>query len=191
MNDPIHNNFLRLPPDKRKLLLHSCCAPCSCGIIKTLKESNIHFSVFFYNPNIDPLEEYNKRKDENKRYADKLDVEFFDSDHDIDFWNRNVSGLENEPERGKRCSVCFYLRLKRTAEFAVVNGYDIITSSLGISRWKNFEQVATYGKEAAAELNLAYWDINWRKNDGTTLMSEITTAESFYRQNYCGCKYSR
>lgn len=186
------NYMLSLPCNHKKLLLHSCCAPCSCGILSMLKESCIDFSVFFYNPNIVPETEYLKRKDENKRFSDKLGIPFIDADYNTDYWEQNITGLENEPEKGKRCSICFYLRMKCTADFANKNGFDTISSSLGISRWKNFDQVTSCGKKAASEFpGIIYWEQNWRKNGGVEMMAAFSKSENFYRQNFCGCRYSR
>lgn len=181
-----------LPPDDRKrLLLHVCCAPCSGGIIETLHETSADFTVYFYNPNIVPREEYDKRKDYNKRFADKLGVPFVDADYDNERWMERIKGLENEPERGARCSVCFALRLERAALYAHENGFDTLATSLGISRWKNLEQVNACGLKAAQRYPaLRFWDMNWRKNGGTERSAAVTKREDFYRQTYCGCAYS-
>ncbi len=184
--------IVKLPHGTKRLLLHSCCAPCSCEIMETLKRSNIIFTVFFYNPNIDTREEYEKRKEENARFAEKLNIPFIDGNFDTENWLNAVKGLEKEPERGERCKKCFEQRLFTTAEFAYNNNFDIFTSSLGISRWKDFDQVTRCGIEAASNfLNLTYWDYNWRKKGGTNRMSEITKREKFYRQKYCGCIFSK
>ena len=184
--------IVELPKDKKRLLLHSCCAPCSCEIMETLKRSNIHFTVFFYNPNIDTKEEYEKRKKENAGFSCKLNIPFIDGDYDAVNWIKEVKGLETEPERGKRCEKCFEQRLFKTAKFAYNNNFDVFTSSLGISRWKDFEQITKCGIKAASNFpNLLYWDYNWRKKGGSNRMSEITKREKFYQQKYCGCIFSK
>lgn len=196
MKDSLIQNKIRLalhmPEGRRKLLLHSCCAPCSCEIMQTLKSSGINFSVLFYNPNIDTFEEYSKRKIEVVRYAEKLKIPFSDLDYDNNSWLERASGYEEEPEKGRRCSICFDMRMERTALFACENGFDIFTSSIGISRYKDFEQITQSGKRAALRYeNLIYWDMNWRKNGGSDRMESLARDEGFYRQNYCGCIYSK
>ena len=109
---------LNLPTHKNHLLLHSCCAPCSGEIIQRLIDSKIKFSIFFYNPNIHPLEEYEIRKKENKKFADKNNISFIDADYDTDNWFEQTKGMEWEPERGKRCTACFEMRLFKTAQYA-------------------------------------------------------------------------
>ncbi len=183
---------LVLPDNTKRLLLHSCCAPCSGEIIKRLASSNITFSMLFYNPNIDTGKEYLKRKNEVVRFANKLSVSFFDLDYDNSEWVKRITGLEKEPERGKRCTACFSLRLEMTALFARENSFDIFTTSLGISRWKDFKQVCLCGYAAAEKYpGLVFWDHNWRKNGGSGRMEEISKQEKFYRQTYCGCIYSK
>lgn len=183
---------LELPEGKKKLLLHSCCAPCSGEVLEALVESSIDFSIFFYNPNIHPKKEYDLRKDENRRYAEQNNIECIDGDYDRDDWFKRAKGMEWEPERGIRCTMCFDMRFERTALYAIENGFDIISSSLGISRWKNMEQINDCGIRAASHYpELEYWTYNWRKKGGSQRMLEISKREQFYMQEYCGCVYSR
>lgn len=173
------------------MLLHSCCAPCSGDIMETFVRSAIEFTLFFYNPNIHPREEYEIRKKENIRFAQKHRIPFIDGDYDRDNWFARVKGMEWEPERGKRCSMCFDMRFERTALFAVENGFKVFTSSLGISRWKDMTQINQSGMRAASHYpDLVYWTYNWRKNGGSQRMYEISKREQFYKQEYCGCVYS-
>jgi len=182
---------LSLPDNKQKLLLHSCCAPCSGEVMEAIIYSKIDFAIFFYNPNIHPLKEYELRKEENIRFAEKHGIPFIDADYDKDNWFARAKGMENEPERGIRCTMCFDMRFERTALYAYEHGFDIISSSLGISRWKNFEQINDCGHRAAARYpELSYWDFNWRKGGGSQRMLEISKEEHFYQQEYCGCVYS-
>ncbi|AAV90508.2 DUF208 domain-containing protein [Zymomonas mobilis subsp. mobilis ATCC 31822] len=172
-------------------MLHSCCAPCSGGIMERLFEAGIEYTVFFYNPNIHPEPEYLLRKEENIRFANKLGVPFVDGDYNSDYWFQRTKGLEHEPERGARCSLCFDIRLEETALYAHEHGFPLMSSSLGISRWKNFEQVIACGQKAAARYEgLRYWDFNWRKKGGTNRMIEVSKRENFYQQEYCGCAHS-
>ena len=128
-------SLLELPIPNEKLLLHSCCAPCSGEVMERLLAAKIDYTIFFYNPNIHPLEEYLLRKNENIRFAEKHQVPFIDVDYDRDEWFKRARGLEYEPERGIRCTMCFDMRFQRTALYAHEHGFKIITSSLGISRW--------------------------------------------------------
>lgn len=183
--------LLTLPPNTHRLLLHSCCAPCSGEVMEAMLVSGIDYTIFFYNPNIHPLKEYELRKNENMRFAEKHNVPFIDADYDKDNWFARAKGMEMEPERGIRCTMCFDMRFERTALYAHEHGFDVITSSLGISRWKNMDQINDCGIRAAAPYsNLVYWTFNWRKNGGSARMLEISKREEFYQQEYCGCAYS-
>ncbi len=181
-----------LPPGgEKKVLLHSCCAPCSGSVIEDIHKAGIDLTVYFYNPNIHPQKEYLLRKDENIRYAKKIGIPFIDADYDAPRWYELTKGHELEPERGERCGLCFEMRFVRTAEYASLNGFKVITSCLGISRWKDFDQVTRAGVKAASLFpGVSYWEFNWRKNGGANRMTEISRAENFYQQQYCGCAYS-
>lgn len=182
---------LILPEGHDKLLLHSCCAPCAGDIMEKLLQAGIDYHIYFYNPNIHPLQEYEIRKDENKRFADKHNIPFIDADYDKDNWFERVRGLEWEPERGKRCTACFDMRFERTALYAQENGFSLISSTLGISRWKDMNQINGCGERAAERYDgMAYWTYNWRKKGGAARMYEIAKKENFYKQEYCGCVYS-
>jgi predicted adenine nucleotide alpha hydrolase (AANH) superfamily ATPase len=149
--------------------------------------AGIQYDIFFYNPNIHPVKEYEIRKNENIRFAEKNGIGFIDADYDVDNWFERIKGLENEPERGERCTKCFDMRFERTALYAYEHGYDTITSSLGISRWKDMQQINGCGERAAARYdNLTYWTYN----GGSARMIEISKREEFYQQEYCGCVYS-
>ena len=195
MNNFSLENFsrpkLEMPNKESKLLLHSCCAPCAGEIMEAVAASGIDTTIYFYNPNIHPKEEYEIRKDENIRFAEKLGFDFIDADYDKDNWFERIKGLENEPERGKRCTVCFDMRFERTALYAHENNFKIFATTLGISRWKDLEQINNSGLKAAKRYNsLNFWDFNWRKQGGSSRMLEISKKEKFYKQEYCGCVYS-
>ncbi|PHM46355.1 hypothetical protein Xmau_00765 [Xenorhabdus mauleonii] len=184
-------NPLPLPNGHNKVLLHSCCAPCSGEVMEAMLASGIDFTIFFYNPNIHPLKEYELRKDENIRFAEQMGIPFIDADYDRDNWFERAKGMENEPERGIRCTMCFDMRFERTALYAHEHGFPVITSSLGISRWKNMQQINECGVRAASHYpDLMYWEYNWRKGGGSSRMIEISKREEFYQQEYCGCVYS-
>ena len=182
---------LELPNNGKNLLLHSCCAPCAGEIMEAIAASGIETTIYFYNPNIHPKEEYEIRKDENIRFAEKLGFNFIDADYDKDNWFERVKGLEDQPERGERCTVCFDMRFERSALFAHENNYDTFSTTLGISRWKDLEQINASGLKAANRYNdLDFWDFNCRKQGGSARMLEISKQEKFYKQEYCGCVYS-
>ena len=188
---PIDRPKLTLPNGADKLLLHSCCAPCSGEVMEALLASDIDYTIYFYNPNIHPLKEYEIRKEENIRFAEKHGVPFIDADYDVDNWFERAKGMEYEPERGIRCTMCFDMRFERTALYAHEHGFKVISSSLGISRWKNMAQINDCGHRAAAHYpGIVYWDFNWRKGGGSARMIEISKREHFYQQEYCGCAYS-
>lgn len=187
----MQREILSLPEGRRRLLLHSCCAPCSGEVMEALLFSKIDFSIYFYNPNIHPKREYELRKSENIRFAEKHGIPFIDADYDRDNWFARAKGMEMEPERGIRCSMCFDMRFERTALYAHEQGFDVISSALGISRWKNMDQINESGLRAAAHYPpLIYWTYNWRKQGGSQRMLEISKQEQFYQQEYCGCAYS-
>ena len=159
--------------------------------MEALVACGINYTIFFYNPNIHSRKEYEIRKNENIRFAQKMNVPFIDADYDTSDWFARVKGLEFEPERGARCSVCFDMRLERTALYAHEHDFKVIVSSLGISRWKDMDQVNACGTRAAGHYEgMVYWTYNWRKNGGSARMYEIAKREGFYQQEYCGCVYS-
>ncbi|HBZ15739.1 MAG TPA: hypothetical protein DEO73_08270 [Pantoea sp.] len=191
MSETFKRQPLPLPNGHNKVLLHSCCAPCSGEVMEAMLASGIDYTIFFYNPNIHPLKEYELRKEENIRFAEQFGVPFVDADYDKDNWFERARGMEWEPERGVRCTMCFDMRFERTALYAHENGFPVITSSLGISRWKNMQQINDCGVRAAAHYpDMLYWEFNWRKGGGSSRMIEISKRERFYQQEYCGCIYS-
>ncbi len=182
---------ISIPNNAKRVLLHSCCAPCAGEIMEKILHSGIELTVFFYNPNIHPKNEYEIRKNENIRFAKKLNIPFVDADYDRDHWFKRVKGLEWEPERGKRCSMCFDMRFERTALYAKENNFSLFCSTLGLSRWKDMNQINQSGIRAASRYtDLVYWTYNWRKEGGSQRMYEIAKRENFYKQEYCGCVYS-
>lgn len=172
----------------QKLLLVSCCAPCSVGVIHLLKEKGINFTVLFYNPNIRPFEEYQKRCLENKRVCLEENIPFVELEYLPQEWDQATQGLENEPERGKRCTACFKLRLKKAAQYAQENGFTHFTSVFGISRYKDFDQVCQVAQLVSDEFNLPYDMTNWRLNGGEQLRAQLSKEKNLYHQRYCGCK---
>ena len=182
---------LALPQSGTRCLLHVCCAPCSGEVIEALIEAGIECRVYFYNPNIQPKEEYEVRKAENKKFAQLYDVPFVDDDYNVDDWFKRTEGYEDAPERGHRCTLCFDMRLERAAWYAYTEGFNVLATSLSISRSKDIEQINGSGERAVAKYpGLMYWTHNWRKRGGSQRMVAISRREGFYRQKYCGCLYS-
>lgn len=171
-----------------RFLLLSCCAPCSCAVIKMLAEEKQDFEVVFYNPNIRPAEEYRKRADENKRVCEIYGVPYRELEYDNSRWCELVAGLENEPERGKRCDMCFYMRLKRVMEYAKGRGFDAVASVLGVSRHKDLNQVNRAAKRASEETGVPYLEIEGRKGGRQELRMRLIEELGLYNQAYCGCK---
>ena len=156
-----------------------------------ITRSGIDYTILFYNPNIHPRKEYELRKEENKRYADKLNAPFVDLDYDRESWFKRTNGYENGAGAGLPLHLCFDMRFERTALYAKENGFRVFTSTLGTSRWKNMEQINGCGTRAAAQYkNLTYWTHNWRKGGGANRMIDISKNEEFYQQEYCGCAFS-
>ena len=177
-----------LPDKNSKFLLLSCCAPCSCAVIKPLAEQFYDFAVVFYNPNVRPQQEYCKRCEENRRICNLYQIPFIELEYDNEHWCEMTKGLENEPERGARCSVCFYMRLKRVMEYAKANGFSGVASVLGVSRYKNLEQVNASAAKASAETGVPYLEIEGRKHGMQELRSRLIKDLDLYNQNYCGCR---
>ena len=180
------------PSGKPKVLLHSCCAPCSGAMIEEMVEKrDADVTVFFYNPNIHPRAEYELRKRENETYAKRLGVPFIDGDYDPDEWYRRAKGMEFDPERGERCTMCFDLRMERAALYAHEWGFDAIGTTNATSRWKDENQVDDSGRRAAAKYpGLKYLDEDWKTDAMTERKYQINADNSFYKQEYCGCSFS-
>lgn len=173
---------------KHSFILLSCCAPCSCAVIEKLAQEKQAFSVVFYNPNIHPFAEYEKRRDENKRLCELYHIPFIELEYDNERWCHLTKGLENEPERGKRCSVCFFMRLKRVMEYAKNEGYSGVASVLGVSRYKNLTQVNEAAAKASLETGIKYIDIEGRKGGMQERRQQLIKELDLYSQTYCGCK---
>ena len=183
--------LIRDIPKGENLLLHSCCAPCSSACLERLKE---HFcvTVLYYNPNIDEEEEYEKRKAEQIRFLQETGwAEFIDCDHDAESFIRMAQGLENEPERGKRCYACYGLRLRKTAQTAKENGYTWFCTTLSLSPYKNADWLNELGEKFAKEYGLRYLTSDFKKKGGYARSLQLSKEYGLYRQNFCGCKYSK
>ena len=175
---------------KPKLLLHACCAPCLSGCFERLLDY-FSLTVYFYNPNIDKKEEYEFRLLEVEKFCKNHNLALIKEDYlKPDFINA-VIGLENEPERGKRCDVCFGIRLAKTAKHAKANGYDYFATTLTLSPLKSADKLNLIGKQIEELIGAKYLETDFKKRGGYARSIEISKAENLYRQNYCGCEFSK
>lgn len=186
-----HSTRFSTPGNVDKVLLHTCCAPCSGAIVEALLDSGIAPIIYYCNPNIYPYDEYQRRRDEAYRYAATMGVEFVEDRYDHTEWHNTIKGFETEPERRDRCLKCFTMRLTRAAHYASQHGITLLTSTLDSSRWKSHEQIVKAGSEATSYYpNVEFWDYNWRKNGLSERRSQIVKEQNFYNQRYCGCEFS-
>lgn len=174
---------------KPKLLLHSCCAPCSSSVIETLLPY-FDITVLYYNPNIYPLEEYEKRLNEQKRFLNKLKINLIELDYNESEFLTKIKGLENEKEGGNRCYNCYYLRMEKTAQVAKEKQFDYFCTTLSVSPHKNSQFINEIGEILQKEYGIAFLFSDFKKNNGYLRSLTISKEENFYRQAYCGCKYS-
>ena len=175
---------------KSKLLLHSCCGPCSSAVIERLKQ-DYDITVLYYNPCIYPVEEFLKRKQEQIRLLKILNINFLDCDYDNQSYEKLVENYHNEKEGGNRCSICFRQRLQKTAEIAKQNQFDIFCTTLTVSPHKNAKLINEIGAEISKTVGIDYLESDFKKQDGYKRSLELSKKYKLYRQNYCGCKYSR
>ena len=179
--------------NKPTLLLHSCCGPCSTQVIDFLKDY-FEITIFYYNPNIEPLEEYHHRKNEQIRFLNEYKeakINFLDCDYDHESFQEIAKGLENIPEGGARCNKCFYLRMKKTASKACELGFSYFGTTLTVSPHKNSEIINEIGKHISKELNIDYIYGDFKKKDGYKKSVEFSKIYNLYRQDYCGCLYGK
>ena len=178
--------------DKPKLLLHACCGPCSSYVLEYLS-NNFEITVLFYNPNIYPEEEYLKRKNELLKLIklmNKSNISYEDIDYLSNEYDEKIINLENEPEGGKRCYECIYLRLQKTAILAKEGSFEYFCTTLTVSPHKNAEMINRIGEELSKEYDIKYLYSDFKKNEGFKKSIENSKKYDLYRQNYCGCKYS-
>lgn len=177
-----------------RVLLHSCCAPCSSYVIECLSKY-CDLTILYYNPNISPVEEYEKRKKEQKRLIEEIPkihrIDMIDCDYDNDLYVSAIKGLENEPERGNRCSVCFKLRLEKTAVMAKEMTYDYFGTTLTVSPYKNSGIINEIGLDLEEKYKIPFLISDFKKRNGYKRSIELSNEYGLYRQNYCGCKYSK
>lgn len=174
----------------KKILLHSCCAVCMAYPVEKLKNEGYEPVVYFYNPNIYPESEYDRRLSELKNYCEKIGCEYIIGEYESSKWYEAIRGLELEPEKGFRCSRCFELRLTQTAKVARELGIGYFTTTLTVSPHKNSEQIFNIAKRIQDEYGLIFLFENFKKSNGFLRTMELSKQNNFYRQQYCGCEYS-
>ncbi len=177
---------------KPKLLLHSCCAPCSSSVITRLYPY-FDITILYYNPNIEPYEEYIKRKEEQKRLIKEIDknIKFLDCDYENEEFKRISTGLEDCKEGGIRCHACYNLRLQKTAKLAKENNFEYFGTTLTVSPYKNSEVINELGSLIENSTNIKFLYSDFKKKDGYKKSIELSKEYNLYRQNYCGCNYSK
>jgi len=175
--------------NKAKILLHTCCATC-LGYPYNFLSGNYDVTIFYFNPNIYPEGEYLKRLEDIKKFAEKFNINLLTGNYAYNSWENYVSGLEKEPEGGRRCEKCFRFRLRETASAAKLDCFDYFASTMSISPHKNYEIINSIGKDLEKSCGMPYFESNFKKKDGFKKTIEISNKYSFYRQNYCGCKFS-
>ncbi len=179
---------------KHSLLLHSCCAPCSSSVLERLADT-FDVTVYYYNPNIYPYAEFEKRAQEQRcfleRYRLNSNIGYIQPTYDSNEFFNATAGLENEPEGGARCIKCYRLRLEATAKYAAENGFYCFTTTLSVSPHKNAAALNDIGQLLEKEYNLIYVYSDFKKQDGFKRSIELSLEYGLYRQNYCGCIYSK
>jgi predicted adenine nucleotide alpha hydrolase (AANH) superfamily ATPase len=175
---------------KRKILLHACCAPDAAVVVERLA-NDFDVSVVFYNPNIHPQEEYRLRLEEMRLVAECMGAGLVESDYDVDRWFELTRGLEHEPEKGKRCDVCFEMRLRQTAQTAVHKGFDLFGTVLTVSPHKDAGKINEIGRRLGNEIGVEFLEADFKKKDGFKRSIELSRQFDLYRQDYCGCIHSR
>lgn len=177
-----------------KLMLHACCACCLSYVLEYLSE---HFEIYvlYYNPNITERNEYEYRKSEVERLILEMPlkrkVTVVDCEYDPNTYLQNIAGMENEPERGSRCNVCFEMRLKKTAEIAQQYGCDYFATTLTISPLKNSSIINSIGEQLESDFSVSYLGSDFKKKNGYKRSIELSKQYNLYRQNYCGCVFSK
>ncbi len=178
---------------KPKLLLHSCCAPCSSAVLEALNEV-FDITLFFYNPNISPESEFVFRLEELKRLLTQMDISNTDviaPVYDNTEFESVIKGMENIPEGGERCKKCYRLRLEKSVTYAKDNNFDYVTTTLSISPYKNAQWLNEIGLELGEKYGIKYLCSDFKKADGYKRSCQLSDIYNLYRQDYCGCVYSK
>lgn len=182
--------MLKASGKRPTLLLHLCCAPCSSYVIELLN-SYFDLSLYFYDPNIHPREEYVRRRDEAQRYADTENIDFYEGPYDVERWHELTKDNKTDPEKGDRCSLCYDMRLEAAASFARELQCKYFTTVLSVSPHKDATRINETGHRLSKELGIKYLPADFKKKEGFKKTVELGKAYGFYRQDYCGCIYSK
>lgn len=183
--------FLDSLKERPKLLLHSCCGPCSSSVLELLVKY-FDIDVYYYNPNIYPEAEFIKRKNTQEKLLKKLDknIKFIEGDYNYELFKESTKGLEQEPEGGSRCKNCINLRMEETCKYAKENGYDYFTTTLSVSPHKNSKMINEIGFSLEKKYNMPYVYSDFKKKEGYKRSIILSKEYDLYRQDYCGCQYS-
>ncbi|MGL4388231.1 MAG: epoxyqueuosine reductase QueH [Brevinema sp.] len=186
----------------KKILLQTCCAPCVTTCVEVLRnnlpwekvlEEEPHYddiAIYFYNPNIHPEEEYHLRADQAKRYAEIIDCTFIEGEYEPEIWYDRIDGLQSEPEKGRRCTTCYGMRLQKAFDYALEHDFDAVASSLTLSPHKDEKRVNAIGLAWSKKTGIKYLVSNFKKNNGFKISKELSRDNCVYCQNYCGCEFS-
>lgn len=183
-------NTLAKEGKKPKLLMHACCAPCSTSCIERVNDK-FDLTVFFYNPNMDTKEEYSRRAEEEIKLCKELKIKYVVEEYNSSEFYTAVRGHEEDAEGGNRCKICFNLRLEKTAKFAKEEGFDYFTTTLTVSPLKNASLLNEVGKECEEKYGISFLPSDFKKKNGYLRSIQLSKEYNLYRQNYCGCVFSR
>lgn len=180
--------------EKKKLLLHCCCAPCSSATLERLQDE-YEVDIYYYNPNIEPEEEFLKRAGEEERFVQAFHpdggVKVITAEYEHEAFEEIARGREEMPERSERCYLCYELRMKKTAEYAKEHGYDLFTTSLSISPYKSSRWINEIGERLEKEIGVLFLHSDFKKQNGYKRSIELSREYNLYRQDWCGCVYSK
>ncbi len=177
----------------KRLLLHSCCGPCSSSVIERILEEykDYELTVFFYNPNIMDDEEYEKRQEAQRRVIEEYGVKYIEGNKNTELYLERIEGFEKEPEGGLRCDKCFELRLETTAKLAGDMGFDSFATTLSVSPHKNYKKILDIGKQLEKIYGVDFFSEDFKKKAGFQRSIELSKEMGLYRQNFCGCEFSK
>ncbi|MEK6680635.1 MAG: epoxyqueuosine reductase QueH [Nitrospirota bacterium] len=175
---------------KPKMLLHVCCAPCSSAVLERLRDE-FDITGYFYDPNIHPEEEYIRRLEEGRRFYREIGIPLIEACYDTDRWFAKTAEFKEAPEGGRRCEICYDMRLNKAAGFARENNFDIFATVLSISPHKKAEKINNIGRSIAEKCGIKFYEADFKKKDGFKRSLELSREYNLYRQDYCGCIYSK
>lgn len=175
---------------KPKMLLHVCCAPCSSAVLERLRDE-FDITGYFYDPNIHPEEEYIRRLEEGRRFYREIGIPLIEAPYDAERWFAKTAEFKEAPEGGIRCEICYDMRLNKAAGFARENNFDIFATVLSISPHKKAEKINNIGRSIAEKYGIKFYEADFKKKDGFKRSLELSREYNLYRQDYCGCIYSK